>query len=102
MYDLSAIDTNFLDDIYKFLSNKNGSKIEYIELHICLDSKDSNVFHQSDGYKSQFTSIGFDLWIDEHPAYKTQCLLIKKHEESAYPQVDDDIANFLEWFGNTQ
>ena len=91
---MSSIDTQFLNGIYQFLKNNRHWKIWNIQLHICLDIKDSNIFPQCDIYKSKFQSIGFDSWVQEHTALKTQCLVIRKEEE--YPYISPYLEQTLE------
>ena len=79
--ELTSIDIQFLDDIYELLKNTGDSKDWYIELHICLDIKDSNIFHQCDIYKSKFKSIGYETFVKEDKVFQTQKLVIKKPKE---------------------
>ena len=100
VFDLNSISSCFLDDIHQFLSNNKDSKVDHIELHICLHIKDSNIFDQCNIYESKFKSIGFETVAEkQYPVYKTQCLVLRQRDETD-PTVSPDLARALQLWKN--
>eukprot|EP01084_Bolivina_argentea_P083345 150901_1 len=77
VFDLIKISSNFMDQIYEFLSIKN-SNVWYIELNVLKESGHSNISEQCIVFKSMFQIIEYEVFETQNPGYKTQCIVIKR------------------------